>query len=1288
MAKDVRVRITAENKQMLTAVLDCVNSLKSLNINGTASLESIRVSSENTAKGIKELGAASAKSASQTAGSFNRILVALESCASSLKSLTTQGSAGLESLNRIASNSTKIMDDVGNVANRAGNRMGDAGRRGSAAMDSATTSAHAFGQKLANVTIIANGVMTVLGKIKDVISSAVAPGVEYTNLMDSSRIGLAGILLSMTQLNGRQLELNEALSISDQTFKNLQERSLRFNLSVTDTATAFQAIVAPGLAAEMSMEQIVALSVQGTKAVKSMMAGSSNVSLQISQELRAMISGDIDQNSQVAKALGITSAQIAEAKDSAGGLFAYLTEKMKGFTIVAGEIPKTLAGKIDMIKTASSMISAQGFEPLLNTVKGVFDEIVSYLIITTTKTDEFGNTIKNVKMNPEIIGSLKDVSNFISMAARDFGNFSITIARLASGPARGLVSVLVSIYDYTGKIALSIVAWMIISKIRALVLAILPALQLNLAAFRMLVATSGMFQASIFAAGVAIKSLLITSGWGILAVAIGTAADEALRLYQNLTKSGKAKADYFKEKEAANAPLSQQLEGKLQAPIYYTNPDVNKAGMNQESLLKLEKFISAINYMYPDKAVTLTSGKRDWGGHVTGNKADIAVDGMEDPLFRGALIKAAKDFGIAVIDEVEARASDSPEARANWGPHLDLDMSSSGTTGSTNEVDASGLTLIQKKQMKEDLLRAIKAYNNALAEGETKKYIADLEAQEATAKQDRADGKIGISEYYGTIREILIKRTYAEIEDMQLEINEELTTHSNKNLSQADIMNSKAKIAKISADIKVSQTKLNQMLQSNSFEQRQELIELYDKGTDAFISYLELQGKSIAAAKAKLNKSDIAKTIKTFRANDMNDAADAYEAVANSAIIAAQVAEATTTIDAVQEDIARSQAKLIRSVIDGNITISDAIKAQQDDFNANTSAEVAKLQTALDNAKAIGWTSEIRIIEQKLRDIHKQFGNFATTMIEALDADLQKKIDDINNNPELTTGQKKDLIDRARMVNGDQKISALQYDAGGVPNADQQENIDKQELFNNRMKTTLDLTSRVGVAAKQSFEDGLLTFLTDGITKCDSLADAFRNLLTTVLSSIQRMYAEAVNKNIMNALFPSKKSPVETPTFTLPTQTVPAFAEGGSMESGLVKGPGTSISDSILAYASNFGKFLNISDGEFVMKGKAVKTLGVSALNALNNGVDPRRIFKSYATGGSLIGNSVASMAGPQDIAASLQSGDVSVPLKVVNVTDPNEVGRYLSSRPGERVMVNFMKNNAGIMRQILNIKG
>jgi len=100
---------------------------------------------------------------------------------------------------------------------------------------------------------------------------------------------------------------------------------------------------------------------------------------------------------------------------------------------------------------------------------------------------------------------------------------------------------------------------------------------------------------------------------------------------------------------------------------------------------------------------------------------------------------------------------------------------------------------------------------------------------------------------------------------------------------------------------------------------------------------------------------------------------------------------------------------------------------------------------------------------------------------------------------------------------------------------------------------------------------------------------------------------------------------------------VPRLATGGH-----VSGPGTGTSDSIPA---------RLSDGEYVVKARAVKSLGVGFMNSINNGVVPK--IKKFASGGlvssmnSALGTS-GLLAGPSLVPVTSSALSAGRPLTLV----------------------------------------
>lgn len=143
-----------------------------------------------------------------------------------------------------------------------------------------------------------------------------------------------------------------------------------------------------------------------------------------------------------------------------------------------------------------------------------------------------------------------------------------------------------------------------------------------------------------------------------------------------------------------------------------------------------------------------------------------------------------------------------------------------------------------------------------------------------------------------------------------------------------------------------------------------------------------------------------------------------------------------------------------------------------------------------------------------------------------------------------------------------------------------------------------DFLSTKAEEIRVSFASGLADGLLDFADGTKSAAQAFEDFARSFLRQIAKMI-------LQQAILNSLKSAGGF-----------GFSEGGPVQAfasgGYVSGPGTSTSDSIPA---------RLSDGEFVMKAKAVKKLGLGFLNGLNNigshGIPTRaRAGNGFAEGG------------------------------------------------------------------------
>lgn len=281
--------------------------------------------------------------------------------------------------------------------------------------------------------------------ITGAISDATAEAWNFAKSMETNKIGMAGILSSMTQINGQALQWNDALAISGNLIDRLNTDALKTAATSEELVTTFRALLGPGLGAGMSIDEIQQLTTVGVNAVKSIGLDGR----QLVQELRDMVQGGIQPaSSTLATALGLKDSDIKAAKNSAEGLFKFLMDRLQGFERASLETPKTLKGLEDQIKEAVTRTGSVGFEPLQNRykefLKGISDELLA--------PDSF-------ELNPDVIATVREFSEEVVQVADDIADIG-EIAGTVVVPAFKLGAEYLDVAaDNTKLIAAGFTAW-------------------------------------------------------------------------------------------------------------------------------------------------------------------------------------------------------------------------------------------------------------------------------------------------------------------------------------------------------------------------------------------------------------------------------------------------------------------------------------------------------------------------------------------------------------------------------------------------------------------------------------------------------------------------------------------------------------------------------------------------------------------------------------------------------------------------------------------------------------
>lgn len=1404
MSKPISITITGENEDLLKIIAESFNEFNKLKKEAEATGSAGGAAGKKGAQGMNEF----ADSADKANQEMQEVTNTAKKAGSEMSGVGKSAQKAGNEASSAAEKTKKKNQETGDSAKKAGDDIARAGKKGADGLNVAQKSADGLSAKLADVTVIAGGIAFAFSKIKDAAVAIIGPGVQFYKQMEFSELGIAGILISMTKLKGETLTLNQALAISGKTINDVQQTAARIGLPMKDMVDSFQAIIGPGLEAKGTLEEIVQFTATGTKAVKSFGLDS----MQTVQELRSMVSGDINQDSQVSKALGITSADISKAKQSADGLFKYLNDKLSGFRAIAEKIPDTLTGKSERFASMFEQASAEGFKPIIDELKQGLDLINSKLFVVN-------DTTKKIQFNPELLDTVHKVTDTTGVLIEELSQVGRTLEPVAIPMLKLTGSLLLFIIEHVQAVAVGLGTWIIIQKFNTVLKSTevstsllgraiqnvkkawddsaVSVVKLNdtwNGSARKIEINNGRVVRSIKTmttalqmTKTAIRGLASATLWGAISVAAGIAVEEVI---DHIEKAKQKKQPKSVTNDVDIGHLSSEHEGKLHSiSSGEDDPYGGKSyGPWQISSKQgtLATFVQWLNDNGYEVGPLLARGENKSAG-IPAHDVELA-----SPEFDSLYLDAVKDYGDSFYraqkefikethyDPANAMLSRDfgfdANSRSNamqqvlWSTAVQHGPGASGVydagawavfakaanlAGVPNvsylndeqlipyiyqarkilnprdtdryitegdeamqllakhpQVNGSDLETKDPPQDVKELAQAKIALAEAIANGTLQQYIQDLQNKEDGLKQRLDKTKAGVAEdpiseedYFTQIKSTTTAKTLAEITFLEQQKANQQSLMSNKNLTMADQERIKAEIVKIDSDINAKRKQLENTLQQLNFSQQQALQELIDQGLDALITRLEQEGKLGEAAQLKLEKQNRG-LLQMFSVNKMPEAKTNLEKNAEYEVTLAKYHELSNEYDAYKEKLHNDITALGSQLSSGAISPEkyraelNKLLTEFDSYTVATKGKMEVLAQSLNDPKI---TQAIRKMIPESLETHFNALNDQVALIQKVEEQKLKALDAERARggmSDLEYEQRKYQIQRETAEQINTEIIPAMKELRGLLSPEQRNIFDSLVGDLDNLSNQLPpLQERFRNFAQQGLEE----FFTTGIQQCEDFADAVRDMIGSILMEIQKLYAQEMAAKLKNQLgdffynmFGSKTPTTKTDTGTSTDTPKPEkkskggsliekFALGGSMDSGKVSGPGTKTSDSILAYVGNLGKFIQIADGEYVMKGSAVNQWGTDILDAMNEGRVPDAFKRArFASGGHVAGSAVD---GPQELAASLTSNNsTTIPLNIFNVHDAEIVGKYFRSRSGGKAVINHIKDNANIIRQVLKI--
>lgn len=1315
-----------------------------------------------------------------------------------------------------ASNAQAIaaLKQVANEAERSGSKVKNAGSGGFSGLIS---SGDGFISTLGRIGLAAQGLTVIFKTVYETAKTAFGPGIDFDRQIETAQLGISGIIMSMTKLNGHEVGLGDAMKIANDAVSQLQEKSAKIGLPLKDMVSAFQSIVGPGLQAKMSMDQIVQFTVTGTKAVKSMMSPMAN-EMQIVQELRSMVSGNIDQNSQVARALGITNEQVNQAKQSAGGLFQYLQERLNGFSAIAEVYPTTLNGIIEKFASMFQQASGNSVKPFISDFKEGLSAITKSLFTVNEAT-------KEINFNPAITSVIKSIEDGVNNLRDYITRIGPTITDVKTAVINvyeAIKPLLLSIADLFDKCAPPVVK--LIDTIARLINDSAPALQAIMKALAYVIslvadnietlisklAAVALAFATVEAAVIAVKGALwalgkITVFAEMIEMAYGAAkaiksiegavtllgvafqklstknivltllsvagviwgdkliawAEQMAGADSAISKPAKSMADLQREQDTNTLPPinttqgngilepkqlpstydkdSKQVDialeaekGRLAQVVKNLNEQISEINAKTQAGLQLtledQAKIAAINLQIEQEKLNSNQVEQNivsglYSSDTDGSHKDdinkklstlkIAADSLQPDIDKAQ--KAFDQLG-EVIGQFGSIAAGTAQGVQSFGEQiinigkeqlgLEYHMGGDGVSSTDcgkftlDTFKKMGINLVDRMANDQyDQYNAAGAIKNDLSQakpGDLLFFYYPGDGQDYSPGETRV-GHVGI--YAGDNQMLHASSSRHQVSLTGIDTDHLVGIGDTSKLIGKDTAAQGSSASNTYATIAKDWKKQLESGMEGVTEAKAKALkfaaDMLDKAAEVESDYQGLIGDTTAKAYLDID-TKYAKLRQQFAAGgapmkDILDKIDKMEVIEKNR---ADFSQTQKDIETANTELGFRESEFLNIIASGAENASQVLMEYSAAYLKSMQVSIEKLKDELKKAEdsATGDKETAIKIRAELAKIPAALNAFLEKTISQTNEKIQNQIDAINADPtktNLVKNYETDLLTKQQhRENADTyNTQANLIESDKKKWNDEHKDMDADLIIRQlRAKARLEelqgqvttLMQDVEKAGRQGLENGLLNFFEEGYKSCHKLIDAVKDLASSVLSEMNKVFAQDLTRRLMQKFYPK-------PPGAKDGGSLEKYADGGSMDSGQVKGPGTGTSDSILAYLGNFRKFVRIANGEYVIKEKAVNKFGTKFFDKLNSGLIPDEFLQvkaKFAAGGSTSGKI---FAGAKDLAASLPgNGDVSVPLRIINVSDPNAVPKYMQSRDGEKVFLNVVEKNSEVIKRLI----
>lgn len=232
------------------------------------------------------------------------------------------------------------------------------------------------------------GVQSAVAGIRSAFRSVIVDGVNFNATLQDAQTSIAGVI---RQFDGAKVSsFSEAMRLSTKIIADLKKEALETKSTFEELVTGYQGSAGAMYAAGVPLNKQVTL----ISSISQGMAALGIRTEEMRQEATALLMGNIDRNARLAQTLGITRAQIENAKEQ-GELYEFLMGKLANFRESAIEAAKANTSFLESnLKDAYIQQAAAATESLTGAYNGLLKTITD--IVRSSEFKELISTLAEI----------------------------------------------------------------------------------------------------------------------------------------------------------------------------------------------------------------------------------------------------------------------------------------------------------------------------------------------------------------------------------------------------------------------------------------------------------------------------------------------------------------------------------------------------------------------------------------------------------------------------------------------------------------------------------------------------------------------------------------------------------------------------------------------------------------------------------------------------------------------------------------------------------------------------